>query len=1250
MAYLPNSRLDEVKTTIRSCLVTHKGPISIKQLNTQYLTFEEEVIPYKEFRFKTLVDFLSSLKDVLRIVDRNGELFVRVIDTENTRHISSLVANQKPAKQKKSKRTSSGYYENTRESYHRDNREDHSRMKSRSEKQKYMPMNDSPNSSNDEFDHYNNSKQDELQRSNYVKPKQDKNSYRTESDTMYQNANQVTTTTKNSVNDNSIINDESNREYSSILINSRIIGRLRELIEKHPDGIWCAELPTIYFDTYTSTLNYVDLGFESVRQFASSLPNVFHCVQVFEYGDYKLYNAKNALPAFYGLKRQIEIDSCQNQNNNNGDVKAIPQKLESKTMKHFIPDNVMSVTESVGHIMVKDLCQIKEYEEVVLCELFTPNYLFCHLRKNLKTFKQFMSNLHYFYEENKTKYQIPPIALKPGLNVACLFDNKWHRAIVKMIMPEERVVVHFYDYGTVKTYGVHEMCFLHKKFSQLPAQAILCGLYKVKPIGSKEWEKGICHELILKCKGPLCAMVCSINEEENSALITLTNTDGEEDLHINDWLLLKEYAALGKLTTKKNRNFTFMHYLKSLEHKGYDTKKITRNTEEPLLNDSFKFSDSEYSSKETKLSSKIARSVENAFKDNSSLENISTSSQKIPSLLNLKLSQPECLKSKIQTSNLEENKSKTEVSYPKILKRTLALISKSQEKKEAENSLNTFSSSASSSKSSNNVDTTESVNSLITNSSKSKSRLEMLLKYTKSSTSPVLNSMKNECKVQNEEKISDSSVEKSPVTEEILENKSTSPSSSSSGIDENYIPLHLRQEEKVEQLAEFGTLRSEFGGRGRMQHVDWHQIRADIKKTEIQQNCQFKSKNNEKSSNLIKSMEKLVNGGKGGKESKESQKEEDVPKLVDARQKINSHLQRELSRFNKYNSINSNFADKEFNFTTLTNVKSSITPISPLLKLRQRLHANSFQNDSKLINSKLAKIITGKTDENNEKITIINDSKKLTRTQEILKKLKMEKLEQKEKVEVIVEKETNEQINQSKLTDLKINQEVEISIKDKERTTTNNSKSSRISESLDSDDFSDEISDVLSDKISRSSESTIHEKLIKDESSSSSEEELTHTEEIINKKETEPIVKENLYVFNDMDLTSDSEIWDGMSFSGEIAPVKFTKQKSVSTSRVSSPTKSVTNFDETFDSNIMNFRYNDLMSRKKQKENEKKIIESEAIEKNSSSNSSTNSSVTENNLLESTKEMVTKNNFKPTGRQGSLMRMLATVQKESQYI
>lgn len=112
MAYLPNSRLDEVKTTIRSCLVTHKGPISIKQLNTQYLTFEEEVIPYKEFRFKTLVDFLSSLKDVLRIVDRNGELFVRVIDTENTRHISSLVANQKPAKQKKSKRTSSGYYEN----------------------------------------------------------------------------------------------------------------------------------------------------------------------------------------------------------------------------------------------------------------------------------------------------------------------------------------------------------------------------------------------------------------------------------------------------------------------------------------------------------------------------------------------------------------------------------------------------------------------------------------------------------------------------------------------------------------------------------------------------------------------------------------------------------------------------------------------------------------------------------------------------------------------------------------------------------------------------------------------------------------------------------------------------------------------------------------------------------------------------------------------------------------------------------
>ncbi|XP_043475199.1 uncharacterized protein LOC122506870 isoform X2 [Leptopilina heterotoma] len=1241
MAYLPNSRIEEVKATIRSCLVTHKGPITIKQLNNQYHFFEEEVIPYKEFRFKTLLDFLSSLKDVLRIIDRNGESYVRVIDTENTRPISSLVANQKPSKQKKSKRMSSGHYGNTRESHHRDNREDHSRMKSRSEEQKYISFTNSSNSSNDDSDRYNKPKDDELQRSNYVKPKQDKNTYRTESDTKYQKSNQVTTT-KNSVNDNSIINDDSNRDYSSILINSRIVGRLRELIEKHPDGIWCAELPTIYFDTYTSTLNYVDLGFESVREFASSLSNVFHCVQVFEGGDHKLYNAKNALPAFYGLKRQIEIDSNnQNTINNNGE-KAIPQKLEPKTMKHFIPENVMSVTESVGQIMVKDLCQDKDYEEVVLCELFTPNYLFCHLRKNLKIFKDFMYNLHYFYEENKTKYQIPPIALKPGLNVVCLFDKKWHRAIVKMIRPEERVVVHFYDYGTVKTYGVHEMCFLHKKFSQLPAQAILCGLHKVKPVGNKEWEKGICHELILKCKGPLCAMVCSVNEEENSALISLTNTDGEEDLHINDWLLLKEYAALGRFTAKKNRNFTFMHYLKSLEHKGYDTKNITKNTQEPLLNGSFKFSDSEYSFKETKPSpramERIPKSVENASKDNSDLEKTTANSQKIPSLLNLKFIQQESLKSKIQTSklNVEENKSKTEVSCPKVLKRTLALISKTQEKRNAENSLDTFSSSVTSSKSSENVDTSESLNSMITNSSKSKSRLEMLLKFTKSSTSTPLElkSKKNECKVQNEEKIA----EKSPVTEEILENKSTSPSSSSSEINEDYIPLHLREEEKVEQLPEFGTLRSEFGGRGRMQHVDWHQIRQDIKKTEIQQTCQFRS--NEKALNLIKSLEKEIN------DSKKSCQKEDVPKLVDTRQKICSHLQRELSRFNKYNTINSNFADKEFNFTTLTNVKSSTTPISPLLKLRQRLHANSFQSDSKLINFKLAKIITGKTDENNEPIKIINESKKLTKTEEILKKLKMDKVEQ-NKVEVIIEKEKNEQ-NQSKLTDLEVNQKIEISIKDKERKI--NLQPVKKSESLDSDDFSDELSEVESDKISisTSSESTIHEKLIKEESSS--EEELTHTEEIINKKETEPIVKENLYVFNDMDLTSDSEIWDGLSFSGEIAPVKFTKQKSVSSSRVSSPTRSVTNFDESFDSNIMNFQYNELMSRKKQEENEKKMIESKAIERNSSSNSSANSSVTENNLSESAKEMTAIKNFKPTGRQGSLMRMLANIQKEPQHI
>lgn len=82
-------------------------------------------------------------------------------------------------------------------------------------------------------------------------------------------------------------------EATALLINERTRIRLQKLIEKHPDGIWCADLPDLYRKEYTIPLCYEELGFVSVIEFVSQLPEIFHCARLEEKGDFKVFDAKS---------------------------------------------------------------------------------------------------------------------------------------------------------------------------------------------------------------------------------------------------------------------------------------------------------------------------------------------------------------------------------------------------------------------------------------------------------------------------------------------------------------------------------------------------------------------------------------------------------------------------------------------------------------------------------------------------------------------------------------------------------------------------------------------------------------------------------------------------------------------------------------------------------------------------------------------------------------------------------------------
>ncbi|XP_032666610.1 uncharacterized protein LOC116842060 isoform X2 [Odontomachus brunneus] len=361
--------------------------------------------------------------------------------------------------------------------------------------------------------------------------------------------------------------NESNK--LSNLISQKMQSRLQQLVQKYPDGIKCSELPDLYMKEFKVPLNYTELGFNSVCTFVSYLPDIFCLKRLDTNDDFIAYNAdmilkkqeqdvtrnddqrtsKSSTRETMSQTKLINIPKSRFEihdiDNNNTQF---PLELPPNVLMKFAPDDVVHCHE-ISQILVTDLQQSQEsYLEVYLVEVFTPSFFWIHLRKNINHFELFMKNLGTFYDEYSERYAIPSLALQRNLNCACIYANVWHRAVIKTVKPDFRVTVLFIDYGTQKTYPPENLFYLTKQFSYLPAQAIPCALYNVKPYGGDRWKKSITDRFIDRINESVLAMtVVSIDSSKNSMLITLTDKSEAKEVCINDWLVEENLAQYGKM-------------------------------------------------------------------------------------------------------------------------------------------------------------------------------------------------------------------------------------------------------------------------------------------------------------------------------------------------------------------------------------------------------------------------------------------------------------------------------------------------------------------------------------------------------------------------------------------------------------------------------------------------------------------------------------------------------------------------------
>lgn len=271
-------KLREVKAILRSLLISSGREITIHQLNKNYQDEEGEYIPFRKFGYSTLEDFLNHISDTLRLhYNRNHELCARHVDTEKSAHISSLIARQK-SKPKIHKgiagfKTRPGFNNN----YSKPSPNMRSQFRTRTSHQ--LLSTGRVSSSKFSGNSQSTSRYANPQSSTTTLQKSSISNNRPTLPTHLQSYHPPQSAVISQTYENKNSDPLPKKLERDIIINERTKIRLQMLLENHPEGIWCSELPDTYKSEYKIDLEYVDLGFNNITEFVAAFPDIFKVTQ-----------------------------------------------------------------------------------------------------------------------------------------------------------------------------------------------------------------------------------------------------------------------------------------------------------------------------------------------------------------------------------------------------------------------------------------------------------------------------------------------------------------------------------------------------------------------------------------------------------------------------------------------------------------------------------------------------------------------------------------------------------------------------------------------------------------------------------------------------------------------------------------------------------------------------------------------------------------------------------------------------------
>lgn len=289
-------KLEEIQKIILSLLISNGDrECTLLQLNRIYKEETDEDIPFQEFDYTSLKDFINNrMSDVFYLsYNKNNELCIHHNESEKSQHISYLVK-----KQKKSHRPERGCFKYVNQTnlinpviLFQVLKNAMYSLSFNHKSKRCVRKIDVLSKIKDYFDvricYTMTQFSSQLHELTHLLTHDDDYIYFKEEIT---NVHCLDSSTPKSKSTKKVLgNDQSanckNEPKPKLQMNSvsdfvkqRTKNRLQNLVEKYAEGIWCHDLPEVYFNEFKLDLEYSDLGFNSIIEFIEAIPDILQII------------------------------------------------------------------------------------------------------------------------------------------------------------------------------------------------------------------------------------------------------------------------------------------------------------------------------------------------------------------------------------------------------------------------------------------------------------------------------------------------------------------------------------------------------------------------------------------------------------------------------------------------------------------------------------------------------------------------------------------------------------------------------------------------------------------------------------------------------------------------------------------------------------------------------------------------------------------------------------------------------------